>query len=224
VIVLPFPGTLVSFSFTTNTVQPASGALIGTVRKSGADSALTQTLAASGGAATTNIYSDEANSVSCVAGDYISFKFDNQATASSAVILSASVLYEPDQGTNQGSRIIAGVVNAALAAGITNYSTPMVREFSATDANQRWPIPRDGILRNFYAFVETAGTALTLTVMVDGVDTALTGTVSSSGVVSVDLSNAVTVTQGQYMNVKLSQTLAGGAKLTSWSLELAPAA
>ena len=60
--------------------------------------------------------------------------------------------------------------------------------------------------------------------MLNGVATALTGTASSAGVVEVDLVNEVTVSQEDYICMRMAQTAAGGAVLASWSAEWAEAA
>ena len=231
VIVLPFPGTLKRFSFSTSSAQPGDGTMVGTIRKNGAASALTQTVPVLGGGGSSHIWNDEVNEVACVAGDYYTTQFDNNSPAAvSARIDSTIVLYE-SATTHKGWRVIAGHTEsgAAFGAGTTNYSTPMVLSYSTTDANQRWPFPRPGILSKFYAFIETAGTGLVLTVMVYDetgtlVDSTITGAANSSGVVEVDLAHTFAVLRGYSMNVKMVQTGAGGPVMTSWSLGLAPAA
>ena len=84
-------GTLRNLSLTTNSAQPGTGTLVATVRKNGADTALTVTIAA-GGAAQTQ--TDAANTVSVVAGDLISIRIVNNASSASAQIGPASLEQE----------------------------------------------------------------------------------------------------------------------------------
>ena len=81
-------GTISSLYITTSTAQPASGSMVCTVRKNGANTAVTLTIAASAAAGT---FSDTTNSFTFVAGDLISIGFNNSATVSSAAIYGVSV-------------------------------------------------------------------------------------------------------------------------------------
>lgn len=75
--------TIDSLYVTTNSTQPASGSLVITVTKNGADTALTITIAAGTAA---NTFSDTTHSVTVAAGDSLSLKFVNNATATSALL------------------------------------------------------------------------------------------------------------------------------------------
>ena len=79
---LPIPTacTLNNFYFNMITSQPASGSLVLTIRKNGADTALVITVAAG---SVSGVYSNTANSVTFVAGDLMAIRFNNNATASS---------------------------------------------------------------------------------------------------------------------------------------------
>ncbi len=89
--VLPRGGTLKNFRWNTNSAQPASGSLVGTVQLNNADCALTATVAAGGAAQSV---SDLSNTVAVSAGDAISFELTNNATGASAQIGSLSMELE----------------------------------------------------------------------------------------------------------------------------------
>lgn len=77
-------GTIKNFYVRQVGNQPATGTLVCTVRKSSVDTALVITIAA--GAAGPNTRSNISDSVSFAAGDFLSFKFTNNATSASATI------------------------------------------------------------------------------------------------------------------------------------------
>lgn len=77
-------GTIRNFYITTNNAQPASGSLVLTLRKNGVDQAVTITIAASAAAGN---FSDTSNSFSVAAGDLLTIKAQNNATAGSAQLI-----------------------------------------------------------------------------------------------------------------------------------------
>jgi hypothetical protein len=82
-------GTLTRFYVQTSSAQPASGSLVCTVRKNSVDQALTLTIAAG---SATGVFTDLVNSVTVAVGDQMGLKFQNNATAVSANILTTQVL------------------------------------------------------------------------------------------------------------------------------------
>lgn len=81
-------GTVGNLYVRTNSAQSGLGSLVITVRKNGADTAVTLTIAAGSAAAT---FSDVANTVAFAAGDLIGFKVVNNAAATSANIMEVGV-------------------------------------------------------------------------------------------------------------------------------------
>ena len=92
VFVVPTSGTVKNLYVRTFTAQPATGSLVLTVRKNGADTALTITVPASSAANKTS--SDTVNSFAVSAGDRISMKIKNNAAAASANVLNYSFIVE----------------------------------------------------------------------------------------------------------------------------------
>lgn len=80
---MPNGGTLSNFYFNTTTSQPGTGTLVVTVRKNGADTAVTATVSAGAGA---GVFSDTSHSFSYVAGDKLNIKVVNNASGNSASI------------------------------------------------------------------------------------------------------------------------------------------
>lgn len=92
-IIMPCAGTLKSFYVRNRTAQSTGGSLVFTVRKNGADTAITVTFVNADGAATTK--SDTTNTVSVAAGDLINVKgVNNAAGSASAVIVGMSLILE----------------------------------------------------------------------------------------------------------------------------------
>ncbi len=85
-IVMKKAGTVKGFYLTTNTAQPASGSFVITVRKNGANTSLTFTIAAGSAAGT---YGTDVD-VSYVDGDKFSVSAVNNASASSAQLLTTT--------------------------------------------------------------------------------------------------------------------------------------
>lgn len=81
-------GTVRNLYIATSTSQPSGGGLTFTLRKNGADTAITLTIAASAAAGT---FSDTSNAFSVAAGDLLSLKAVNGSGSTSAAIISASV-------------------------------------------------------------------------------------------------------------------------------------
>jgi hypothetical protein len=80
---MPMPSacTLSNFYLLTATNQPATGSMVLTIRKNGADTALVLTIAAGSVAGT---YSNTSNSATFAAGDLMAIRFNNNASAASA--------------------------------------------------------------------------------------------------------------------------------------------
>lgn len=81
-MILPQDCTLSRMYFRTGNIQPSTGSLVLTLRKNGADTALTITVAA--GSAGGTVFSNIVNSISYNAGDVAAIKFVNNAGANSA--------------------------------------------------------------------------------------------------------------------------------------------
>ena len=88
-LALPTACTLSNFYLVTSQVQSATGSLVLTIRKNGADTALVITLAAGSAAGT---YSNTTNSATYAQGDIMAIRFNNNATVTSAGMASLSCL------------------------------------------------------------------------------------------------------------------------------------
>lgn len=86
-VIIPTACTISRFYTVTNSSQSATGSMTLTIRKNNADTVLVITIAAGSAA---GIYSNTANTVSFAAGDAMAIKFVNNATATSASIISVS--------------------------------------------------------------------------------------------------------------------------------------
>jgi len=89
-IIVPVAGSIKNLYILTSTSQPAGGPQVCTVRKNGANTALTTTIPASAAAGT---FSDTTNSVSVAAGDKLSLQISS-SVASSATIVSVAAIIE----------------------------------------------------------------------------------------------------------------------------------
>jgi hypothetical protein len=81
--------TITGLGIRTSTAQSGTGSLVITLRKNGANTAITFTIAAGSAA---GYFSDIANSVSFVAGDIMTISAVNNATATSATVLNGTIV------------------------------------------------------------------------------------------------------------------------------------
>ncbi len=217
-LVVPFDATLQDLHCTTDAPQPASGTLTFTVRNNGADSSVIATVPTSG---LVSSYTDFTNTSAISAGDTVNLEMTNNATGISASLAACSLGIVPDTGTPS---MIGMRINNAFGSGTTNFATPLVLNFSTTDANQRQPVNRAGTASNLYAFVDVAsgaGATTAITLMKNGVATALTGTIAAlaSGSISLDLVNTETFVATDNWSVRIVQTNASGAHIASLSFQ-----
>ena len=91
-VIIPIAGTVKNLYILTASTQSAAGSQVCTVRKNGANTAVTTTIAASAVAGT---FSDTTNSVSVAAGDRLSLQVQNNAaTGTAAQIVSVAIIIE----------------------------------------------------------------------------------------------------------------------------------
>lgn len=88
--VFPIQGTFKYAYLKTGTSQPASGSLVRTLRKNGADTSIVITVAAGSAG---GVFSDLTNSVSVAAGDLINWKIVNNATTTSSKQIANSIYF-----------------------------------------------------------------------------------------------------------------------------------
>lgn len=89
--IMPMAGTIREMYVVMSGTQDASGSLVITMRKNGSSQTLAVTVAAGSG---TGTYSDTSNSFSVSAGDLVSIQVTNNATATSARIVSVVTVFE----------------------------------------------------------------------------------------------------------------------------------
>ena len=91
-VIIPIAGTIKNLYVLTSTTQSANNSQVCTVRKNGANTAITTTIAASAAAGT---FSDTTNSVSVAAGDKLSLQVQNNAASgTAATIVSVAIIIE----------------------------------------------------------------------------------------------------------------------------------
>ena len=91
-VIIPIAGTVKNLYVLTASTQSSAGSQVCTVRKNGANTAVTTTIAANAAAGT---FSDTTNSVSVAAGDRLSLQVQNNAaTGTAAQIVSVAIIIE----------------------------------------------------------------------------------------------------------------------------------
>jgi hypothetical protein len=91
-VIIPVAGTIKNLYVLTSSTQSANNSQVCTVRKNGANTAVTTTIAANAAAGT---FSDTTNSVSVAAGDRLSLQVQNNAASGTAAqIVSVAIIIE----------------------------------------------------------------------------------------------------------------------------------
>ena len=212
-----FAGTLRNFHVQNTTGQSALGSLVFTIFKNGIATAVTVTISASD---PVGIYADYVNSVSVAKGDRITIQVVNNANATSCRFHVACFTILPSIRTS----ILGGNFDVAIASGGTANSGPF-SDGNFTDVRCNLAVTRAGILRNLYVYGGAFSPAVTFTIYVDDVATALTVTKARSSaaawVSDLDLGHSVSVVRGQVVRLVAEAEVFGTTSaIRGWSCEL----
>ena len=178
-IVIPWAngGTVSDLVGYTSGAQPASGALVGTLRVNGATpgSPPTFTVAVSAAA---GIYPDLTHTASLTQGQWIDVQMANAATAVSGTVIGVTAALTPAAPAT--GLLIFPVGTTAVA---NDYYAPYFLQASATETTVRGPIPRAGTIKNLYCIYTSApGTnAGAFTLVKNGTPTSLSAAIPTTG-------------------------------------------
>lgn len=177
--VMPYAGTASKFCVRTTTSQPATGALVVTLRKNGAGgTGVAVTIEASQGPG----LECDPDSLAFAATDWYTWELANAAPAAvSAQVNNVSMLYTPT--VSPKATFFFPKANNALTASANNYFFPYAAAArSATETDKWGAITRAGALVSLYCYVQTApANNITVTVQQSGAPTAATGTITAAG-------------------------------------------
>lgn len=194
--IMPVTGTFSALRATLSGTS-GTGSRAFTVRKNGADSALTTTITN----ATSN--SDLSNSVSVSAGDTVDLKQVTSGTLNAVttywnlIFTAANANEYPLLHNPTGTMPAAGAVRYISLQGDAGYST--------TEATRTSVIPTSGTLSKMYILLNSTLTGtFIVTVRVNGVDTALTTTVTAGNTTANNTSNTISVSPGDRVTVSVT--------------------
>lgn len=183
--------------FRTSTTQSGTGALTYTLRKNGADTALTIVVAANSAA---GYYSNNTMEVAYEANDYVTVKMVNAASASSATIRGGGI-YASGRGNSKRSRLRLSFLGCGLGSGITASTTRYWFLFqhsntTAVETAVQGLFTVDMVIKN--ATFRTLGAqpatgSIVLTLRADSVDTGLAVTIAANSAAGVYQTNTPTV-------------------------------
>ncbi len=144
--------------------------------------------------------SDMVNEVSVAAGDVILLECDPTATPT-ARYARWSMVFE---GDNANESLLLS--NGSAGTSSTQYSRPMGDAFSLTENEVRCVCPTSGMIKNLYVLLSndpgTSPDAYRFTLRIDGVDKALTVTVTANDRTGNNTANEVAVSAGDILTVK----------------------
>ena len=202
VVAIPIPvaGTF-QYLLTNMTGANGAAALTITLRKNGADSALVDTVDASGAAGPGY---DFTHTVSVAAGDYVALKY-SMGAAMSGTISGTLVGFTPATGT---TAIIGGNIAGNQVSTTAQFCGPLSSDRQTTEADVRAGMPRAGTASKLYVYIANgvpAGQTVTVALEKNGADSALGCTIpagSGPGVFACDTSDTVPYAKGDNFSLK----------------------
>lgn len=191
-----------------------------TVRKNGADTALTLTLSS---ADATGEKVDASNSVSFAAGDVISIASVPSGTPDTQTApTQVSLRFASDSAAG-----FISAVGLSVTAGSTVYIAPSSRATpTATETDHQVVVPTGGTLNRLNVTATSApgtGETFTFTLRKNGADTVLTETISGTNTtVASPANNPVTVAAGDLICIAIAGSAAAATAVVKISLEWTP--
>lgn len=226
-MVVPYNSTASNFCIWTNSTNPADAGLVGALRTNGATTtALTFTVPIS---APAGMYCDNTHTVSITAGQWIDWQFINSSTSVSAGYYSATMALAPSGSATAMIPFTMGCnitcTGLSFSSGTAQYATPFtITALSTTEANQRAPMPRAGVMKNLACLYTTPpGTnPIVATIMQNGSPSALTVTLPTTGSgtqIQTDSTHTVTFAAQDTFDLKFLQTSGSNPVISSCSVE-----
>ena len=221
----PATGTLSNLYVETSNTQSATGSVVCTVQVADDDTDMVATITAGASAGS---FTDLTNTAVISSGDYLALKCVNNATATSASILTWTVRFQSSAGG--GGTSVSTIHNSpfgVVAASSTRHSADGIGWQSAP-TSVRMKLPVTGTLSHLYVETTTTQSAtgsMVCTVAVASVDTAITTTIAAGEVAGsfTDLVNTAAVTSGDYLHLKcVNNATASSAIVATWSLRFQP--
>ena len=223
IVPVPFACTMKNAAIITGGTQPGTGSFVATFRDDKADTALVLTVPA-GGLAGVRI--DHTNQISVAAHSALSIKEVNNAAGASATIDGYHFELVPTDGSVK-ALIIFPMYSRVLTAAASRYAPGFFNNgLQATEAIAWTPIPyATATMRYLDVYVQAApANDLVITVMKNGVATAVTGTVTSGfaapGVFQIDAGSAVALVSGDRVSVEFASGAGGVATISGCGLEI----
>lgn len=215
--VMSCAGTLKNLYISHDTAAGTGNSRTWTVYKNGADTGLTVTIA---DPATSG--NDTVNTVSVVAGDTVSLHQTANTTTTGTGTIRATLMFSAAANT---SAVFANT-NNNLSNSVTSY-LPLQGQGNDTTAggNVEGVIPTGGTIRNAYGVLggtPGSGKSYTFTLVVNGVDSALTFSVSGTGTTGNDTANSVSVSAGDRVYWKIVPSGTPSARAPTIGAEFDP--
>jgi hypothetical protein len=221
-VVVPYASTARNLCIATSAAQSSNNSLVLTMRQNGTtDTTLTVTIPLSGGA---GVYCDTTHSVSLNAGDWITWKLLNNANATSATIIAVVIELVPS-GTATGM-IVFPTQGLSFSSGSAQYAVPFTAvALSATEGNQRAPMPRAVTMKNLSCIYTTppGSNAVAVTVMQNGSPSALTVSIPTTGAgtqIVTDSVHSVSFAALDTFDLKFLQSSGTNPVISSCSVEV----
>lgn len=223
IIPVPFACTLKNAAIITGGTQPGTGSLVATFRDDKVDTALVLTVPAGG---TAGVRKDSSTTVAIAAHSGLSIKEVNNAAGASTSIDSYHFELLPTAGTVKALLIFPMYLRVPVA-GASRYAPGYFNNGLETTEALAWtPIPyATASMRYLDCWVETApANDLVITVIKNGVATAVTGTLTSAfaapGVFQIDAGSQVALVAGDRLSIEFAAGAGGQATISGCGLEI----
>lgn len=203
--------------------QFAAGCRVRLLNKGAGTVTVTPTTSTIGGAASVTLETGEWLDAVSDATNY-EISATNRATAGTNVTLTKSrtgVTIAASGGGGGGAVLHGAVIASGMAQSATRYHSLGADTVDSTAANRQDPLPRDGTMTSLYvsliAAVGGSGQSITVTVQINGSDTALSCVISTGSTTCND-TGSVAVTAGQLLGVKFVTTGTTGTLYPHWTV------
>lgn len=216
--VMPLDGTFKNFYVRVNTAPSSGRSYVFTLVKNGSDTAITCTIAD-----TATACEDITHTFTVVAGDTISLKATPSGTPTNPAGIHIGYQIET---SGDISPVMGGSFTTSMATGSTEYLALGGQATPSGTLNLRdAPLPTAGVfskLRVRTSTAPTSGKSYAFTLLKNGVDTAVTCTISDTATDCNDASNSVTFAADDLIALKSVPSGTPSAGLVTFGLEWNP--
>ena len=224
---IPYAAIAQHFTASTTATQSATGSLVLTMdyTTGGVTSASPLTVTITSSTTSGGLYYDATDTQNLSAGDWISIKRQNNATATSTSIAGIALDIVPNGGSATGM-IVFPIYGSTGAAGASKYYSAFgFSGAQATESSVRSVMPRAVTAKNLYCLISVNPTSSTQTATLykNGSATSLQVSIPTTGCTNnlcFDTTHSVSFAQYDNFSIEFAQASGTGATVSACSMEV----